>query len=231
MPKPRRPSRLKPLKTLKIFCEGEKTEPGYLNGYIATLQNDSRKTVIEVQKTKKNTAVQLVEEAIKAKKSPEAMEDDEFWVVCDREAKTKYSDGLHAKAFDMAEKAGIEIALCNVCFEYWLLLHFIETDAPFYSFEDLVKRSSLNNEIVKLHGKDYDKSSPAIFNIVKDRITEARARGFRLNSRGKSSAAQGRDKPYHINPYVGVVELLDAIDAFTALVIAEDGLVVPCAAQ
>jgi hypothetical protein len=68
MPKKKKPSRLKPLKTLRIFCEGERTEPNYLNGYIATLDNGTRKSVIAIQKTRKNTAVQLVEEAIIVKK-------------------------------------------------------------------------------------------------------------------------------------------------------------------
>lgn len=69
MPKKRKPANLKPLKTLRVFCEGECSEPNYLKGYIATLDSRARKSVIEVQKTRKNTAVQLVEEAISAKKS------------------------------------------------------------------------------------------------------------------------------------------------------------------
>ena len=70
MPKPRKPSTLKPLKTLRIFCEGEKTEPNYLNGYISSLADKARKSVVAVQKTRKNTPVQLVEEAIKSKNLP-----------------------------------------------------------------------------------------------------------------------------------------------------------------
>ena len=105
MPKPRKPSKLKPLKTLKIFCEGEKTEPNYLKGYIATLDNETRKSVVEIEKTRKNTAVQLVEEAIKAKKSSQSLPEDEFWVVYDRESVAKYPDELHAKAFDKANNS------------------------------------------------------------------------------------------------------------------------------
>lgn len=214
MPKARKPSKLKPLKTLKIFCEGEKTEPNYLKGYIATLDNETRKSVVEVQKTRKNTAIQLVDEAIKAKKSSDSLPEDEFWVVYDRESVAKYTDDLHARAFNKAEGAGVHVALCNVCFEYWLLLHFVNTEAPYQHYDDLRKNSALNDEVKKLCGCDYDKSSASIFAEIKDKISEARKRGVKLNARGKASAKVGKDKPYHINPYVGIVDLLQAIDDF-----------------
>lgn len=214
MPKPRKPSKLKPLKTLKIFCEGEKTEPNYLKGYIATLDNETRKSVVEIEKTRKNTAVQLVEEAIKAKKSSQSLPEDEFWVVYDRESVAKYPDELHAKAFDKANNSGVHVAICNVCFEYWLLLHFVSTDAPYQTYEDLRKNSALNDEVRKVCGCDYDKSSASIFAAIKDRVSDARERGRRLNERGKESAEKGKDKTYHINPYVGMVDLLQAIDDF-----------------
>lgn len=214
MPKPRKPSKLKPFKTLKIFCEGEKTEPNYLKGYISTLDNGNRKTVVEVTNTNKNTAIQLVEEAIKAKKSQNSLPNDEFWVVYDRESVAKYPDDMHAKAFCKANDAGIRVALCNVCFEYWLLLHFVTTDAPYQNYEDLRKNSVLNDEFRKLCGVDYDKSSASIFSVIKDRIAIARERGKRINEQGERSAEIGKDKPYHINPYVGVVALLQAIDEF-----------------
>ena len=120
MPKPRKDTKQKPLKTLRIFCEGEKTEPNYLEGYIKILDDSARKFVI--QDTNKNTPVQLVEAAIALKNSPNSLPDDQFWVVYDRESTAKYQDSLHAQARQNAKNAGIQIAICNVCFEYWLLL-------------------------------------------------------------------------------------------------------------
>lgn len=215
MPNARKPSNLKPLKTLNIFCEGEKTEPNYLKGYIATLDHESRRSVVEIQKTRKNTAVELVDVAIKAKRSAHALPEDEFWVVYDRESVAKYTDNLHAKAYDKAEGAGIRVALCNVCFEYWLLLHFVDTEAPYHNYDELRKNSALNDEVKKLCGGDYDKASTSIFAEIKNLIPNARQRGKRLNERGKASAQAGKDKPFQINPYVGIVDLLQAIDDFT----------------
>nr|WP_081476849.1 RloB domain-containing protein [Sphingomonas sp. PAMC 26605] len=113
-----------------------------------------------------------------------------------------------------ADGAGVKVALCNVCFEYWILLHFLDTDAPYQSFEDLIKRSPLNGAVKEACGCNYDKASRSLFEHLKERVPVARERGKRLNERGKSSAANAKDKSYHINPYVGIVELLDAIDAF-----------------
>ncbi|MBY9062637.1 RloB family protein [Sphingomonas yunnanensis] len=215
MPKPRKPANQKPLKTLKIFCEGEKTEPNYLKGYIATLDSEARKSVVEVEPTRKNTAVQLVDEAIKAKKSADSLPEDEFWVVYDRESIAKYSDELHSRAISKASGADVKVALCNVCFEYWILLHFIDTDAPYQNFDDLKKNSALNQEVKKVCGCDYDKSSASLFDSIKKLIPDAKRRGARLNKRGVENAESGRSKPYQINPYVGIVDLLDAIDKFT----------------
>lgn len=214
MPKARKPSGLRPFKTLKIFCEGEKTEPNYLRGYIGTLESEARKAVVEVQKTDKNTPLQLVEEAIRAKNSSSSLPEDEFWVVYDREAKNKYSDEAHAKAYDKAKIHGIEVAICNVCFEYWLLIHFVVTDAPFHNYDDLRRNSQLNDRVRQATGQNYDKSCSMIFSTVKSFVPTARQRGAQLNKRVKESAEPGKGMPYHLNPYVGIVDLLDAIDKF-----------------
>lgn len=214
MPKPRKPANQKPLKTLRIFCEGEKTEPGYLKGYIATLDSEARKSVVEVEPTRKNTPIQLVEEAIKFKQSSGSLPDDEFWVVYDREGVAKYSDALHSKALNMAQVAGVNVALCNVCFEYWILIHFVDTTAPYQNFDDLKRNSALYGEFKRHCGFDYGKSMGALFELIKDRVPEARTRGHRINRSGINNAQQGHGNPYQVNPHVGIVDLLDAIDKF-----------------
>jgi hypothetical protein len=199
---------------MKIFCEGEKTEPNYINGYLEYIGSSSRRSVVQVEKTRKNTPVQLVEAAIEAKSSKSTLPDDEFWVVYDREGVAKYSDALHEKARQAAEKSGVSVALSNVCFEYWILLHLVDTQAPFSCYDDLKKVSSLNEEIRKRTGGSYEKNSATIFSVVKDSVDTARKRAARLNAAGKENANRGRDEEHHINPFMGVVKLLDAIDAF-----------------
>lgn len=214
MPKPRKPATLVPDKTMKIFCEGAKTEPNYINGYLLHIGSSNRQSVVRVEKTRKNTPVQLVETAIAAKNDSKTLPDDIFWVVYDRENVSKYSDALHAKARKMADQKQINVALSNVCFEYWILIHLVDTQAPYSSFADLKKNSLLNTELKKLGCVSYEKSISEIFDLVKHGLDSARTRANRINTSGKNNAGQGRDQEHHINPYVGVVELLNAIDQF-----------------
>lgn len=212
MPKPRKSSDLVPERTMKIFCEGEKTERFYIIGYLET--DLDRKKVVGVEKSKKNTPVQLVEEAIKAKESPKSLPNDEFWVVYDRESAAKYPDALHAKARQLADRNGIKVALSNVCFEYWLLIHLVDTTAPYSSYDDLHRNSPFIRAIKERFDIDYEKSSVELFNLIKDDIPQARQRGTRLNEQGRKNADRLRDKDHHNNPYMGMVHLLDAIDQF-----------------
>ncbi|NML13237.1 RloB domain-containing protein [Sphingobium sp. AR-3-1] len=214
MPKPRKPATQIPEKTMKIFCEGEKTEPNYINSYLDHIGSTNQQSVVRVEKTRKNTPVQLVEAAINAKNNPATLPDDIFWVVYDRENVAKYTDALHAKARKMADQKGINIALSNVCFEYWILLHLVDTQAPYSDFKDLKKTSALNAEFKKLDCDNYEKSSATIFDIVKHGLDNARTRAVRLNAAGKQNAQHGRDQDHQINPYMGMVDLLDDIDNF-----------------
>ena len=78
-----------------------------------------------------------------------------------------------------------------------------------------MQHSALNTEFKSACGYDYEKSGRSLFEKLKDRLPDARERAQRLNNNGKQNANPTRSEPHHINPYVGIVELLDAIDAFT----------------
>lgn len=59
----------------------------------------------------------------------EINEGDEFWVLLDTDHRTQ---GTHLRettnALTMAKQSRFEIAVCNPCFELWLLLHHQEVD-------------------------------------------------------------------------------------------------------
>mgnify|MGYP000706919528 CR=1 FL=1 len=202
----------KPVKpVLHIFCEGEKTEPIYLNGYLERFHPGNRRlNVIKVEKTKKNTPVQLVNEAIKKKK--DSLFSDCFWVIYDRESPLKYPDSLHKNAYDKASAKRINIAITNVCFEVWLLLHFIEVSAPYISCDDLLKNSPLKTKLKENGITQYEKSDTTIFPILETHIQEARQRAEKMNR--ITSEASYDSETYKLNPYTDVYMLLDAIDAF-----------------
>lgn len=206
-----RPQRgIKPV--LHIYCEGKKTEPNYLTGYIDKFFSTNRRLkVIKIEATKKNTPKQLVVEAVAAKKN--SLDEDVFWVVYDRESEQKYADELHACAYDKAQKHDIFLAISNVCFEAWLLLHFHDTNASYSSYDDLRNNSVLRAECIKRGLPDYDKGDKAIFSILnEEEINNARDRAMRINKQTENSADPSRTKPYQWNPYTDVYKLLDAID-------------------
>lgn len=202
----------KPVKpTLRIFCEGEKTEPLYLNAFIESL-GPSLFGKAKIERTSKNTPVQLVEEAIKNKENGDL--NDIYWVVYDRESVTKYPHELHLKAKQKAESNDINIAFSNVCFEFWLLLHFELTTAPYQNCDDLLSRSDLKKYLRDIGIKKYDKAMAIIFDKIKDNVSIAENNAKSLRKSVLSCAEEGKKEPYHLNPYVDVDILLDNIRNF-----------------
>lgn len=212
MPRPRWNNAPQVVKKLRVFCEGEKTEPYYINGYIRHSRTDN-KTSVEVMDCNKNTPLQLVEAAIKFKNSNRTIQGDEFWVVYDRESVAKISRARHMEAWDKAHTNDINIALNNVCFEFWLLLHFTESSTSYNSFDDLKKNSDLFTEVKKCCGKKYDKASAVLFEKIQNSIKPARDRARKINTAGLTCAGP-QCKPFDINPYTDMPKLLEAIDRF-----------------
>jgi hypothetical protein len=198
---------------LHIYCEGEKTEPIYLKKYIEQKHPGNRKLkVIKIEDTNKNTPTQLVKEAVNNKNN--CPKNDSFWVVYDREAVNKYPDSLHQQAVTEANSNGIKIALSNVCFEIWLLLHFENGGKPYSNYDDLLKTSSLKKHLKNLGVSKYDKANHNIFDLLSDRIDDARNRAVAMNKATQKSAPNNCTEPHLLNPYCDVHKLLDAIDQF-----------------
>lgn len=215
MPKKKPKATLQPKKILHIYCEGEKTEPNYFKAYIALkFPGGQHRKVVMVEKTKKNTPVQLVDVAVAAKKGHGNFDGDEFWVVYDREAKAKYSDELHANARKKADDNGVNVALSNVCFEIWLLLHCQECTAPYQSCGDFLTNSPLKSKLKEIGIDDYEKGQATISSELVGKHVQARENAAKMNQTSLKSAAANIDQPHLINPYTEVHLLLDAIDAF-----------------
>jgi RloB-like protein len=211
MPKQKRNRNIKVAPVFKVFCEGAKTEPLYINGYINHFHSNNRKIIL-VEDTNKNTPVELVEVAIKAKNK--GVEGDILWVVFDRESTAKYSHELHLNARNMANANGIEIALSNVCFEYWFLLHFSYSTAPYSSCDDLLNRSNLKSELKRLGINQYDKGLPLIFDKLKELYPNAVTNASHLKTQALSTAENDRELPHYLNPYVDVHELFQDMQNF-----------------
>jgi hypothetical protein len=122
----RRVATRKPKKTLLIFCEGERTEPEYLN---ALKRQPSVRDVAAVDLRVETThggsvPLTLVSLATGARRrsTEEDGEIDEFWCVFDVEWPINHPN--LRDAVERARKNRIKLAISNPCFELWLILHF-----------------------------------------------------------------------------------------------------------
>ena len=125
-PLKRRVAIRQPRKTLLIFCEGQRTEPEYLD---ALKRQPAIRDVAAVDlrvETGHGGSVPktLVSMAIDArgKAVDEQGVIDEVWCVFDVEWPRNHPD--LKEVVERAREAGIELAISNPCFELWLILHF-----------------------------------------------------------------------------------------------------------
>ena len=110
-------------KTLLVFCEGDTTEPEYLD---ALKREPSIREAASVQ-WQRNTigvtpSVTLVRKAVEALESTESAEIDEVWCLFDVESPRPHPN--LREAMDLAKRSGVKVAVSNPCFELWLALHF-----------------------------------------------------------------------------------------------------------
>lgn len=125
-PLKRRVGTRRPRKTLLVFCEGERTEPEYLEALkrepsVRDMASVDLRVEFVPNGSKPRT---LVSKAADAHRRAVEGEDeiDEFWCVFDVEWPDNHP-GLK-EAIQQARQVGINLAVSNPCFELWLILHF-----------------------------------------------------------------------------------------------------------
>ncbi|MFA8341389.1 MAG: RloB family protein [Rhodothermaceae bacterium] len=107
-----------------IATEGEKTEKQYLNALQCCEQFNDKKIFIETIVTKKgNSSPRSVISRLDVfKKEYSIAEDDELWLVIDRDKQSWEADEISQVAQSCCQKKYF-LAISNPCFELWLLLH------------------------------------------------------------------------------------------------------------
>lgn len=163
-----------------IVCEGEVTEPRYLESLRDLLQMST--IDVRVIHPPFTDALGLVHFAIEERKRfSEAARGhrlgnagfagyDHVWVVFD--ADNAQSHGHLGRATELARTEGVHMAPSTPCFEFWLLVHFRLTTAPLLSSRDV--ESAVRDEL----GFRYEKSReafPRIWSSLKPRICDALA--------------------------------------------------------
>lgn len=160
-----------------IVCEGEKTEAIYFQA----LRRYYRLRTVDVTVHAEGggplevvrRAIALFEERKRSWKRTRAEPPyEEIWCVFDREASNE-PHGFR-DALQLAANHKIQLAISNPSFEYWYLLHFVETSRPFQDARD-VERELCSAHYIPNYQKNKD-----YFAVLRDRTNEAHDRAERL---------------------------------------------------
>ncbi len=156
----RRPPQRDPKPVWLLLCEGEVTEPDYLQGF-------SRMLSLSVEPKVKGCGRglgSLIEQARREKKSDKF---DQIWCVADVD---HLSESQVKEKLQIAEGEDIRIALSNPCFELWVLLHFESCNSH-------VTKAEISRRL-KRHLPTYVKSLP--FDQLESGYKKAVARASKL---------------------------------------------------
>jgi hypothetical protein len=155
---------------IRLLCEGLKTEPNYFNGYFkAKGFHQPNMASKPKDHSPKGVAKAAKEEYFKAKNQLKIPEAQIFiWAVFDRDGHVGIPE-----AIDILRGTPVGIAFSNVCFEYWILLHYENTSKAFPDCD------AIKSYIHQHHDKEYDKGNDH-YGRLKDKIPTAISRAQQL---------------------------------------------------
>lgn len=152
---------------LLVVCGAAVTEPAYLKGLRDHLSNPAVTVKVAVKAAAPNQVVQYAVQL----RDQDRDAFDEVWCVLDVD---QFPDLPVARA--NAEKACIELAISNPCFELWLLLHKADHEVHCGSYSELER-------YLKRHIPHYDKVRIRFADYAAG-LAEARDRAQRLDPSG-----------------------------------------------
>lgn len=195
-----------------IICEGQNTEVDYFERYANLIHDTHTCQIIHPEAT---TPEALVRETVKIKQL-RGFDDDVFWVVFDKEQSSDRSKASIRRAYELAGANGIRIAISCVCFEVWLLLHMKNSKPrPFLSASELLKSSDFRGFLTKYKLPTNTKSKMASMSLMKELVTQERVKQAKKLAKQMDRDWKQIDpekKPYELDSYTNVHELIDDID-------------------
>jgi len=164
----RREAFKEPRKSILIICEGSKTEPIYFN----SLRNNLRLAMVDVEIVGEGAAaITVVDRAIELREERKKIAKNSLTkaayevVYCVIDVEAPKAESL-PRAVNKAKDNKLEAILSNPCFEYWYILHFRKTSAPFNTSQDA--KSALRQK----HSA-YSESDTTIFDVVYPKTSDA----------------------------------------------------------
>lgn len=181
-----------------IVCEGKKTEPYYLMEFCDSLKLNSANIKIIGTGVDPLKLVEYAEQEFNASKDY-----DRVFCVFDKDQHSNYQNALN-KVRLLRERSRNSIPIYSItsvpCFEYWLLLHFIDSTRPYHKTGSKSSGDLLLSEISN-HIKNYYKGHVNIFEMTKEHLETAINRAKRIC---EQQASHGTD-----NPSTNMYELIE----------------------
>ncbi|MCF7865313.1 MAG: RloB family protein [Candidatus Pacebacteria bacterium] len=193
---PRKPSNLKPKKVIRIYTEGEKTEPNYFGA----IKDELGLTQIDIQIHPTSRSTQSLVKYVMEEKDAESSNhkstfETEWWVVFDRDDHEHFDRSIR-----LARDNGIQVAYSNECFELWFILHF-------EFLQTSLGRDAFAGKLTKHIGRKYEKNID-MYSLVKGREFDAMRNAKNLE---KQYTKDGTESPLKRDPFTTVYLLVEQL--------------------
>jgi RloB-like protein len=201
---------------IRLFCEGYKTEPNYFIPYFKAKGFHQPNMASKPKNHDPKGVAKAAKDAYNhAKKVLKIPEDKIFiWAVFDRDGHAGVPE-----AIDLLRGTPIGIAFSNVCFEYWILLHYENTARSFRNCDEIISYIHHN------HDPNYGKANDHYMRL-KEKISLAISRAQQLARHQRQHATRPDsmlegsndhnfpDSPnWTINPYTDVHLIFESLRA------------------
>lgn len=195
----RKPPHRPPYDRVLIVCEGAKTEPNYFDELIKHFRLINVKNLkIEIIGDDCGSApITIVELALK--KNKESDDYDRIFCVFDKDNHTSYNEAID-KIKRARLKPGHSIQAINSipCFEFWILLHFEYTTAPFSATgKDSICHSLIKNKLCN-HIPEYDKGKKEMVQRIIPKLDTAIKHAKMIETYHKTSGTDNPSTKVHI---------------------------------
>jgi hypothetical protein len=191
----RRPSATQKKLSIRVFTEGQKTEPIYLTHWYRLHRDRVVVSISEFHGTPLplvETAVAEMERDARAARRGRGDAYNHYWCVFDTDIHPRIPEAL-----ELARRHNVQVALSNPCIELWFLLHF-ETQTAYLERDEAQHRAQALGCEKNL--------TPAALSALEDLHGEAVERSKALEARHR-----GNGSPPGSNPSSTVWRLIEVI--------------------
>ncbi|MGW2765707.1 RloB family protein [Streptomyces sp. NPDC001275] len=184
----RRPAHRDPLPPILVVCGAKNTEPAYLRGLLASV--DNRAVDVKIKICAQDPVSVVRHTATERDKAGDHYH--RAWCVLDVDDFARNLD----QALRLADDENVEVALSNPCFELWLLLHHRAHHAPVTGYQQAKRHLVTHHPGYSKVAREFD------FGHYRTRWPDAVERARKLAKSGEEAKA---------NPSSGMWRLIQEI--------------------